>query len=87
MVGKLGNLTFVFKHRWEEDRSVANFDVYEMRKCLKIGVWLKRETALRAIHKDGNKHCRVYLLGLDFIFMKVWVVFSLKRVFTFKIKK
>ena len=83
MVGKIRSLTLVLRHRWEKDRSISNYDVWDLRKRYKLGVWCTSNIALRG----PGKHCKVYMIGVNLIVATVWISFSFSKILTFKIKQ
>lgn len=95
-IGKIFYLTWVFRHKWEKDKSISNYTVWEMKKRLKLGVWYEKNKVVGSVKKEKHKdetikntfnesnHINKYMIGLDLIVCKTWVDFTFKP--TFKIK-
>jgi hypothetical protein len=88
---------FVVRHIWEEDRSIANWPVYQMRKTPTLGIWFKRnklvgpvrksKTAAETVNKTFSSSNLVneYIIGLDLIVCKSWIAITTKPSLTIKI--
>jgi hypothetical protein len=82
--------TFVLRHRWEADKSLVNYTVWEMRKRYKVGIWFEKSQVVGPIKKGKNTKETVkdtfkndnlvnnYMIGLDLIVCKTWVTLQFK---------
>lgn len=89
--------TWVLRHRWEKDRDLTNYTVWEMRRRLKLGVWYEKSEVVGPVRRGKHKDETVkntftesnlvndYAIGLDLIVCKTWVSFTFKPVFGIKI--
>lgn len=81
---------FVLRHRWEKDRSISNYTVWDMRRRFKLGIWFERSKAVGPIRKGINReetvnrtftksnYVNTYMFGMDLIVCKCWIDFSFK---------
>jgi len=77
-----GKINFVLRHIWEKGDWVENYEKYQMRKEIRLGVWVR--TYIAVGNKKGpvkvvfskNNHVRGYMIGLDLIVCKMWVDIS-----------
>jgi hypothetical protein len=95
-IGKL-RLTWVFKHFWEEDRDMTNWDVWMMRKKLSLGIWVERIRIVGPTKHGKNREETVektfkksnlvneYVIGLNVILIKTWIKFRFAPVMKLKI--
>ena len=81
------NMTFVLRHRWENNGDIYNYTAWNFRKEYELGIWVKQYLALekpngewvnRNISDPGN-HLKGYTIGLNLIVCKMWVdIYSTK---------
>jgi hypothetical protein len=97
---KISNLsmTFVLRHRWEKDKGLTNYMVWDMRKRFKLGIWCERQKAVGPVRKGKNRNETVgntfndnnlvnqYMIGLNLIVCKTWITIQFKPTLTLKIK-
>jgi len=85
---------WVFRHRWEEDKSLTNYTVWEMRNNYKLGFWFKISQAVGRIKRKSTKeetikstfnesnYVNMYQLGVNLLVCKTWIEFSFKPILT-----
>lgn len=90
-------LLFVLRHRWEKDKGLTNYTVWEMRKRFKLGMWFERSKVVGPVKKGKNRNETVgntftesnlvnrYMIGLNLIVCKAWMTIQFKPTLTLKI--
>jgi len=98
---KIGDLriTFVLRHRWEKDKSITNYEVFNMRKEFELGIWFKKNRAIGLVVKDKDHKSKIdktfsksnlvnsYMLGLNLIVCKCWINWTLKPTLSMEINE
>ena len=91
-------MTFVLRHRWEKDKGLINYEVWDMRKRFKLGIWFERSKILGPVKKGKDRSETVgntfnnsnlvnnYIIGLNLIICKTWMVIQFKPTLTLKMK-
>lgn len=89
--------TWVLRHRWEKDKGITNYTVWEMRKRHKLGLWYEKSKVVGPVRKGKHKdetvkntftqsnHVNNYTIGLDLIVCKTWISFTFKPTLGIKI--
>lgn len=84
------NSTFVFRHRWEKNDDRCDWEIRQLRREYKLGIWFKKGQAVGLVRKGKDReetikktftksnHVNCYMIGMDLIFCKMWVDFSFK---------
>jgi len=80
-------MTFVFRHRWENNGDIDNSTAWNYRKEYQLGIWVKQYLAFEKPNgewvnwniSDPGNHLRGYTIGLNLIVLKMWVdIYSTK---------
>jgi hypothetical protein len=96
---KIGPARFIWvlRHRWEKDKGLTNYVVWDMRRRFKLGLWYERNEVVGLVKKGKSKsetvnntftksnHVNRYTIGLDLIVCKTWISFTFKPTLGIKI--
>jgi len=89
-------MTFVLRHRWEKDKGLTNYTVWEMRKRFKLGMWFERQKIVGPVRKGKDRNETVgntfndsnlvnqYMIGLNLIVCKAWMTIQFRPTLTLK---
>lgn len=89
--------TWVLRHRWEKDKGLTNYTVWDMRKRYRLGLEYERSKVVGPVQKGKDKnqtvsktftqsnHVNRYTIGLDLIVCKTWISFTFKPTLGLKI--
>jgi hypothetical protein len=87
---------FVLRHRWEKDRDITNYEVWNMRRRYKLGLWFKKSRVVGPVRKGKNTKetakntfnesnlVNSYMIGLELIVCKMWMTLQFKPTLTLK---
>jgi hypothetical protein len=94
---KIGSskISFVFRHRWEagSDSIVENYEAYDIRRTLQLGIWAKKYEAVGSVRRgkdrketvkntfSGKNLVNCYIIGLNLLVCKAWINFSFSKTF------
>jgi|688.fasta_scaffold199382_4 hypothetical protein len=94
---KIGSskISFVFRHRWEagSDSIVENYEAYDIRRTLQLGIWAKKYEAVGSVRRRKDRketvkntfseknHVNCYMIGLNLLVCKAWIHFSFSKTF------
>lgn len=84
---KIGSARFswVLRHRWEKDKGLTNYMVWDMRKRYKLGLWYERNEVVGPVRKGKDReqtvnktftqsnHVSSYTIGANLIVCKTWI--------------
>lgn len=83
-------ITWVFRHRWEKDKSLTNYMVWDMRKRYKLGIWFNVDKVVGPVKRGKNRDETVkgtftdsnlvnnYVVGFNLIVCKTWIIIKFK---------
>ena len=89
--------TWVLRHRWEEDKGLTNYIVWDMRKRYKLGFWFERSEVVGPVRKGKTKdeivnntftqsnHVNRYIIGANLIVCKTWIAFTFRPTLGIKV--
>ncbi len=89
--------TWVLRHRWEKDKGLTNYIVWDMRKRYKLGLWYERNKVVGSVRKGKDKdqtvsktftqsnHVNRYTIGANLIVCKTWISFTFKPTLGLKV--
>ena len=89
--------TWVLRHRWEENKGLTNYEVWDMRKRYHLGLWYEKNEVVGPVRKGKDKnetvgktftqsnHVNRYTIGLKLIVCKTWISFTFKPTLGIKV--
>jgi hypothetical protein len=84
---KIGSMkvSWTFRHIWEENQSLSNYEVFQMRRRPELGIWYQKSKVLGPIKRGNNReetikktfksnnHVNLYMVGLNLIVCSTWI--------------
>lgn len=78
-------VNWTFRHIWEENQSLSNYEVFQMKKRLELGMWYQKSKVVGPIKKGNNReetidktfkkdnHVNSHMIGLKLIVCQTWI--------------
>lgn len=83
---KIGStkINWVFRHIWEKDQSLSNYEVFQMKKRPELGVWYQKSKIVGPVKKGNtreetiektfkNNYVNSHMIGLRLIICETWI--------------
>lgn len=83
-------ITWVLRHRWEKGKGLTNYEVWDMRKRYKLGIWFNVDKVVGPVKRGKNRDETVkdtftnsnlvnsYVVGVNLIVCKTWITVKFK---------
>lgn len=85
-------IKWVFRHIWEKDKSISNYEVWKMKKRPEIGIWFERHRVIGPVKKGENVNKTIkntfsennlvneYMIRLKLIIFYTWITLRFKPI-------